>query len=90
MDLISHLTTTSQAFQDQIGAITGAMTRAGYSAADASQRAYSMIYGRLQQQAAALAYNDVIFIFAIVCAIMVPLAFLMQKNRAGAGPGGMH
>jgi len=89
-DLISHLTTTSQAFRDQIGAITAAMTRAGYSAADASQRAYSMVYGRLQQQAAALAYNDVIFIFAIVCAIMVPLAFLMQKNRAGAGPGGMH
>ena len=89
-DLISHLTTTSQAFQSQIGAIASALTRAGYSAADASQRAYSMVYGRLQKQAAALAYNDVIFIFAIVCAIMVPLAFLMQKNKPGAGPGGMH
>src|SRR5438270_12115769 len=89
-DLASHLTTTSQAFQNQLSAITQAMTRAGYSAADASERAYRMVYGRVQQQAAALAYNDVIFIFAIACGIMVPLAFLMQKNKPGAGPGGMH
>jgi DHA2 family multidrug resistance protein len=89
-DLASHLTTTSQAFQNQLSAITQAMTRAGYSAADASERAYRLVYGRVQQQAAALAYNDVIFIFAIACGIMVPLAFLMQKNRPGAGPGGMH
>jgi MFS transporter, DHA2 family, multidrug resistance protein len=89
-DLASHLITTRQAFQNQLSAITQAMTRAGYSAADASERAYRMVYGRVQQQAAALAYNDVIFIFAIACGIMVPLAFLMQKNRPGAGPGGMH
>jgi hypothetical protein len=66
------------------------MTGAGYSAADATQRAYGMIYGRVQQQAAALAYNDVIFIFSIVCGMMVPLAFLMRKNKPGAGPGGVH
>jgi MFS transporter, DHA2 family, multidrug resistance protein len=89
-DLAFHLTTTSQAFQNQLSAITQAMTNAGYSAADASQRAYRLVYGRVQQQAAALAYNDVIFIFAIACGIMVPLAFLMQKNKPGAGPGGMH
>jgi len=70
--------------------MTQAMVKTGYSAADASQRAYSMIYQQVQRQAAALAYNDVIFFFAIACAIMVPLAFFMQKNKPGAGPGGMH
>ena len=89
-DLAAHLTSTSPAFQDQLSAISRTMTNAGYSAADASQRAYNLIYSRVQQQAAALAYNDVIFIFALACAIMVPLAFLMQKNRPGGGPGGMH
>ncbi|HKT25554.1 MAG TPA: DHA2 family efflux MFS transporter permease subunit [Terriglobales bacterium] len=89
-DLVSHLTNTNQAFQSRIEGITHAITGAGYSAADASQRAYHMIYGRVQQQAAALAYNDVIFIFAIVCGMMVPLAFLMRKNKPGAGPGGIH
>src|SRR3954468_18909369 len=89
-DLASHLTTTSQAFQNQLSAITEAMTRSGYSAADASERAYRLVYSRVQQQAAALAYNDVIFIFAIACAIMVPLAFFMEKSKPGSGPKGMH
>jgi hypothetical protein len=44
----------------------------------------------VQQQAAALAYNDVIFVFAVACAIMVPLAFLMEKNTHAGGPKGMH
>jgi MFS transporter, DHA2 family, multidrug resistance protein len=89
-DLAAHLTSTSPAFQGQLDAMTRAITSAGYNAADASQRAYNMIYSRVQQQAAALAYNDVIFVFALACAIMVPCAFLMQKNKPGAGPGGVH
>ena len=89
-DLAAHLTYTSPALTNQIDALTRAMTNAGYSSADASQRAYNTIYSRVQQQAAALAYNDVIFIFAIACAIMVPFAFLMRKNKPGGGPGGMH
>ena len=90
VDLASHLTSTSPAFQNQIEAMTKAIASAGYNAADASQRAYNIVYSRVQQQAAALAYNDVIFIFALACAIMVPFAFFMQKNKPGAGPGGMH
>jgi len=89
-DLASHLTNSSPAFQSQISAMTEAMVTMGYSAADASQRAYNMIYQQVQRQAAALAYNDVIFAFALACAMMVPLAFFMRKNKPGAGPGGVH
>ncbi len=89
-DLAGHLTSTSVAFQSQVNAISEAFQRAGYSAADASQRAFGMVYAQVQRQSAALAYNDVIWVFAIACAIMVPLAFLMEKNKAGAGPGALH
>src|SRR5438067_8531353 len=89
-DLATHLTSTSPAFQTQINALVQRMIAAGYSVTDASQRAYGVVHSRVQQQAAALAYNDVIFIFAIACAVMVPLAFLMEKNNPGSGPGGMH
>jgi DHA2 family multidrug resistance protein len=89
-DLAAHLSSTSLPFQAQVDALVNAMTKAGYNATDATQRAYNMIYNQVQQQAAALAYNDVIFIFAIACAIMVPCAFFMQKNKPGAGPGGAH
>ena len=89
-DLASHLTSSSPAFQNQLSSLSNAMVQMGYSAADASQRAYSTIYQQVQRQAAALAYNDVIFAFALACAMMVPLAFFMQKNKPGGGPGGMH
>ena len=89
-DLAGHLTTSSPQFQRQISQLTAAMVNMGYSAQDASQRAYHMVYRQVQRQAAALAYNDVIFVFAVACAIMVPLAFLMQKNKPGGGPSGMH
>jgi DHA2 family multidrug resistance protein len=89
-DLTAHLTSGGPAFRAQLSSITNALTRAGYSVADASQMAYNRIYSQVQRQAAALAYNDVIFVFAIACAIMVPLAFLMEKNKPGAGPKGMH
>lgn len=89
-DLSAHLTYTSTAFQNQVDAIMRSMTSAGYSVADATQRAYNVVYNQVQQQAAALAYNDVIFVFALACAIMVPCAFFMQKNKHGSGPGGMH
>jgi len=89
-DLAAHLTTSSPQFQRQISQLTAAMVNMGYSAQDASQRAYHMVYRQVQRQAAALAYNDVIFVFAIACAIMVPLAFLMKKNKPGAGPSGVH
>jgi len=89
-DLAAHLTTSSPQFQRQISQLTAAMVNMGYSAQDATQRAYHMVYRQVQRQAAALAYNDVIFVFAVACAIMVPLAFLMQKNKPGAGPSGMH
>jgi DHA2 family multidrug resistance protein len=89
-DLAGHLTSTSVAFQNQVSATTQALQRAGYNAVDASQRAYGIVYAQVQRQSAALAYNDVIWVFAIACAIMVPLAFLMQRNKAGAGPGALH
>jgi DHA2 family multidrug resistance protein len=89
-DLAAHLTSTSPAFQAQLSSLTQRLIAAGANAADASQRAYNAIYGRVQQQAAALAYNDVIFVFAIACAIMVPLAFFMEKSKPGSGPKGMH
>jgi DHA2 family multidrug resistance protein len=54
------------------------------------QRAYTEMYGMLQRQAAALAYIDTIWVFAGVCAVMVPFAFLMKRNRAGMGAPAAH
>ena len=41
---------------------------------------YSRVYVMIQQQAAALAYLDTLRLFAVLCLVMVPLAFFMKKQ----------
>jgi DHA2 family multidrug resistance protein len=89
-DLAAHLTSSNPVLRDRVSGMSAAMTQSGMAAADATKRVYWMLYGRVQQQSAALAYNDVIFIFSIACLLAAPLAFFMKKNKPGAGPGGMH
>ncbi len=58
--------------------------------ASAVQSAYGRIYGLMQGQANLLAYIDTIEVFAVLCFLVVPLAFLMKKNTAARGPVGAH
>ena len=44
----------------------------------------------MQVQASWLAYIDTIWLYALACLAVVPLAFLMQKPKKGAGPGALH
>jgi hypothetical protein len=39
---------------------------------------------------ALLGYIDAIFIFSLICAVMAPTAFLMQKPQKGAKPRSGH
>jgi DHA2 family multidrug resistance protein len=52
--------------------------------------ALQQIYQSVQQQASLLSYLDVIYFFAIACAIMIPVSFLMKKAPAGGGEVVMH
>ena len=51
---------------------------------------YSRVYAMIQQQAAALAYLDTLRLFAVLCLLMVPLAFFMKKQRPGKGAIAAH
>jgi DHA2 family multidrug resistance protein len=48
--------------------------------------AQGQLYGQLQSQTQALAYVDVYYVLAIVAVLMVPMAFLLKRNRPGGGP----
>jgi hypothetical protein len=52
--------------------------------------AQQMLYGAMQRQAALLGYIDAIFVFSLICAVMAPAAFLMQKPQRGVKPRGGH
>jgi DHA2 family multidrug resistance protein len=57
--------------------------RAGSTIPDAAMQADGQLYHSLQQQATALAYIDVIRIFAICCACALPLLLFTQRGRPG-------
>ncbi len=61
----------------------------GLSMAEANKHALAQIYQTVQQQASLLSYLDIIWIFAIACMGMVPVAFLMKKYTGG-GEVAMH
>ncbi len=81
--LAENFSNYSSTFRDSVASLA---LRLGGGPPDSTKRAYSQMYAILQQQAASLAYVDTIWVFAGVCAFMVPFAFFMKKNRA-AGPG---
>ncbi|MFL5248145.1 MAG: DHA2 family efflux MFS transporter permease subunit [Myxococcales bacterium] len=84
--LAAHADPWSKAFTSQVSGIAQALQHAGISATDATQRAYAAVYGRLLREAQTLAYLDVLVVFAIFTALMVPLVFVTKKARPGAAP----
>ncbi len=81
--IASHVTRYDHVFRNGLNALTSDMMQQGYSSVDASHQAYGRIYGLMQQQAAALAFVDVIWVFAVAALFMVPLVLLMKKNDPG-------
>ncbi len=62
----------------------------GSDVTHATEMAHKMLYGAMQRQAAMLGYIDAIYIFAVICAVMAPAAFLMQKSKGGVRTRGGH
>ncbi|HWE01354.1 MAG TPA: DHA2 family efflux MFS transporter permease subunit [Tepidisphaeraceae bacterium] len=60
----------------------------GSSVSYALLQAQRMTYRVVQRQAQMLAYIDVFWLLSIFCAAMIPMLFLMKKNKPGAAPGG--
>jgi DHA2 family multidrug resistance protein len=82
--LVSHVTAWSPALRRLVGGLGGALSHAGIATAEATRRAYAMIYGMVQQQATTLAFVDVLWLLAIGSGILTPLSFLMRRPKRGA------
>ncbi len=80
----SRLNHGNPAFRNMIEGLTATLHTQGLSAADATHQAYARVALLLQQQAAALAYKDVISALAVLIACLIPMAFIMKRPPAGA------
>ncbi len=81
--LIAHITNYDTAVSNSVRAMGSTLFHGGLSRSDASSQAFARIYGGVQLQAAAQAYIDIIWVFAIACILMVPLVLLLRRNIPG-------
>jgi MFS transporter, DHA2 family, multidrug resistance protein len=85
--LASHTGQFDPEFQTRVTGLAKTFQNSGMDLAGATQAAYGSVYGAMRSQASMLGYIDVLYVFAIVCALMAPMAFLMKRvKRGGSAP----
>jgi MFS transporter, DHA2 family, multidrug resistance protein len=77
--LAANMNSGNPIFQHMVSGLAATLHSKGLSASSASRQAYDRVAFLLQQQAASLAYKDVVSMMAVMVACLVPLAFLMKK-----------
>jgi DHA2 family multidrug resistance protein len=88
--LTDKLVPSSPAFQAALQGATATLKAQGLSAADAATRAYGLIEQAVIQQATLLGYIDVFAGYALLAAILVPMAFILLRPAEGRAPAGAH
>jgi DHA2 family multidrug resistance protein len=90
--LSEHLYSGSSALQRALAGAKATLMANGFSPTDAAHRAWGMVDGMLQRQAAMLSFNDAFWILGMMFLLVAPAVFLMRSNNPGAGgePAAMH
>jgi DHA2 family multidrug resistance protein len=88
--LTDKLVPSSPAFQAALQGATATLKAQGLSAADAATRAYGLIEQAVTQQATLLGYIDVFGGYALLAAVLVPVAFILLRPGEGRTPAGVH
>jgi DHA2 family multidrug resistance protein len=83
--LTEHLYNGSSALQSMLAGAKATLVASGYSATDATHRAWAMVDGIVQQQAAMLSFNDAFWILGMMFLLVAPAVFLMRSNNPGSG-----
>ena len=75
----------SGVFQQRIDALRHTFDVAA-GKANSLELARGQVYNQLQAQTQALAYVDVYYVLCFAAVLMIPLAFLLDRNQPGGGP----
>ncbi|HEY0785167.1 MAG TPA: DHA2 family efflux MFS transporter permease subunit [Acidobacteriaceae bacterium] len=78
--LLKYIVPSSPVYQQRVNGLDGSFTR-GVGGSNASHFAQGQVMNQLQSQATTLAYVDVFWILCGASILMIPLAFLLQKNN---------
>jgi DHA2 family multidrug resistance protein len=84
--LQSTMTSASIGYQQHTQALTGFFS-GGFGGPNSGGMALATIYNQLNRQAQMQGYQDVYMELSIMSVGLIGLAFLLNKNRPGTGPG---
>jgi MFS transporter, DHA2 family, multidrug resistance protein len=86
-----NLTLGNEAFRNQVNRLKGMFPGGGNAAAEFGGKsngnlhaAQAFIYNQLHRQSAMLAYMDIIAVFAVFCACMIPLVLAIGRIKPAA------
>jgi len=86
--LQSAMQSSNQNYQQHVQTLSGYFgSGGGFGASNSGNMALATIYNQLNRQAYAQGYQDVYMELSWMAVAMVLLAFLLNKNRPGEGPG---
>ena len=88
--LTDHLVPSSPAYQSALQHATALLGAQGVPHMAAQSRAVGLIARTVTQQATMLAYVDVFWGYAVLAAVLVPIAFLLLRPAKGAAPAAAH
>jgi DHA2 family multidrug resistance protein len=80
---VQNVVGSGQQWINSVQGLTSSLQHGAAALADAQNGAYLRLYQSLQAQASVLSYIDVLSALALFCAVMVPMALLMQKPPKG-------
>jgi MFS transporter, DHA2 family, multidrug resistance protein len=78
--LVDHLVPSSPLYQEALRDMAARFVAKGASAADAQRLAYGWLAQQVQAQASLLSYIDVFWGFAIVAALLIPVALVLLRS----------
>lgn len=77
--LVPHFNQYNPLFRIRLHELQQTLINKGISASQADQTALAMLYGTVQKQAAALAYNHIFFIIGLAFLVIIPLLLLLKR-----------
>jgi len=79
--LAGHLTPLDPTYASRLSSLEAGLRAAGANPVLAAQQAQAIIYRELMRQASMLAYVDVYRLLSYLCAVLIPLMFLMRRPK---------
>ena len=88
--LVGHLTPFDSAYQSISGQSSQLLQQRGFPDSLSEQGGLGILYRELLRQASMLSFNDAFYLVSVLMICILPLVFLMKREKGAGTTAGMH